>query len=160
MLYHVQQQHIMILQQIADLDGEITPEIEQALELNKQELQEAGLSIGHLLLYLQGQEDAVKKELERLTKLKQKIGKTYELFKGKLSEAMVMHEVERIDSPTLSLFFRKAKAVEIIDESDIPEDYFDIPAPVVSKARIKKALTDGLDVKGAELVERKHLQIK
>lgn len=160
MLYHVMAEHLQILQQIADLDGEITPEIEQALDLNQQELQKAGLSIGHLLLHLESQEEAVKKEIDRLTKLKKKVGKTYDLFKGKLSEAMSWHGVERIESDTLNIFFRKSKAVEIIDETDIPAEFFDQPPPVVSKTRLKEALNAGTDIKGAEIVERKHLQIK
>ena len=56
--------------------------------------------------------------------------------------------------------YRKSQAVEITDESQIPEGYR-IPQPdKINKAAIKDALKHDSDVPGTELVTRQNMQIK
>ena len=56
--------------------------------------------------------------------------------------------------------YRKSQAVEITDESQIPEGYR-IPQPdKIDKAAILDALKHDCDVPGAELEVRTHIQIK
>lgn len=159
-LFHIQQRYLDLLHLIDEAEGEITPEIDQALTLSQTELQEAAINIGFVIKNMEYNEDVVAQEIERLTNLKHKITKGRELLKNRLSQSMQLFGIERIDSPTLKLSFRKSVAVEISDEMEIPAAYFNQPPPKPDKTRIKEALKAGQEITGAELVERKNLQIR
>lgn len=159
-LFHIQQRYLELMRQIEASEGEITPEIDQALQLSQEELQGAAIDIGFIIKKLDYDEDVVAQEIERLTNLKHKITKGKELLKNRLSQSMQLFGIERIDSPTLKLSFRKSVAVEISDEMEIPAAYFNQPPPKPDKTKIKEAIKAGELVPGAELVERKNLQVK
>ena len=61
-----------------------------------------------------------------------------------------------------SLAVGRDEAVEVFDESQLPDDYLrEVPAKFeADKTLIKKALKDGYDVPGARLVKRDRLTIK
>lgn len=159
-LFHIQQRYLDLMRLIQEAEGEITPEIDQALAISQTELQEAAINIGFVIKNLDYNEDVVAREIERLTDLKHKITKGKELLKNRLSQSMQLFGIERIDSPTLQLSFRKSVAVEISDEMEIPAAYFNQPLPKPDKTKIKEAIKAGEQVPGAELIERKNLQIK
>lgn len=159
-LFHIQQQYLDLMRQIEDAEGEITPEIDQALTLTQNQLQEAAINIASVIKTFDYNRDIVTVEIDRLTNLKNKITKSKELLKSRLSQSMQQFGIERIDSPTLTISFRRSKAVEIIDELEIPAAYFNQPPPKPDKTAIKEAIQRGEEVSGAELVERLNLQIK
>lgn len=159
-LFNIQQQYLDLVRQIEDAEGEITPEIDQALTLTENQLQEAAINIGCVIKAFDYNEDIVKAEIERLTNLKHKIVRSKELLKNRLSQSMQQFGIERIEGPTLTLSFRKSTAVEITDELEIPAAYFNRPPPKPDKTAIKEAIQKGESVPGAALVERKNLQIK
>lgn len=159
-LYNIQRRYLDILRMVEEADGEITPEIDQALTLTQSEMQEAAINIGFLIKSLDYNEEVLDAEIQRLTNLKHKVTKGKELLKNRLSASMQLFGIERIDSPTLKLSFRKSVAVEISDEMEIPAAYFNQPPPKPDKTKIKEAIKAGEQVPGAELVERKNLQIK
>lgn len=55
---------------------------------------------------------------------------------------------------------RESKAVKIIDDSKIPADYLIAQPPKIDKAGIKKAITNGETVTGAEIQLNKSVTIK
>lgn len=159
-LYAIQQEYINILEQIEASEGEITPEIEQALQFNQQQMQEAGVNIGLSIKALDYSEDVLDKEIERLTAYRHKIRKAKELLKNRLSLAMQQFGIERISSPIINLSFRKSEAIEITEEHAIPAAYLEPQPPKISKIKIKEAMNEGTMVPGASLVTRQNLIIK
>lgn len=160
-LFQIQQQYLDLMRRIEDAEGEITPEIDQALTLTQNQLQEAAINIGFVIKAFEYNEGVIKQEIERLVSMARKLNKSRELLKNRLSQSMQQFGIERIDSPTLSLSFRKSRAVEITDELVIPVKYFNAPLPPTpNKTAIKEAIQRGEDVPGADLVERLNLQIK
>lgn len=159
-LYTIRQDHYQLIQMIEDADGEVTQEIIQALRLNEQDFESKAISYGFVFKGFEDTEEIIDKEIKRLVDLKLKAQKRQELFKGILSEAMQQYNIEKIETPTLKLSFRKSEAIEIINESLIPDHYKeDIVKVYVSKPMIKEAIKEGKNVPGAELVTRKNLQI-
>ena len=60
----------------------------------------------------------------------------------------------------MSIAWRKATSVEVVEEKMVPSQYFVTRLPELSKQLIKEALKKGTAVPGAKLVERRHIQVK
>lgn len=159
-LYHIEAQYLELLRQVEEAEGEITPEIDQALQFTERQMQEAAINIGYVIKSIEDKQNIIAAEAKRLTGLMLKLIKAEELLKNRLKESMQRFGIEKVSSPTLTVSFRKSNAVEIENEALIPAAYFDSKPPTVSKTRIKEAIKAGTDVPGATLVEHKNLQIK
>ncbi len=67
---------------------------------------------------------------------------------------------QKVKESKFAISWRKSQAVNILDERKLPKSYLIEQAPKVDKAGIRKALKDGADVPGAEMVEALNIQIK
>jgi len=161
-LYRIQQEHLNILAQIEEAEGEIAPHVEQALGFTLEALQENAISVGFMTKHLDDGIDAIDAEMKRLAVLKASVKKRNDWFKDKLAAAMNQFGIEKVETPTLKISFRKSEAVDIEDESLLPMSVKDeVPVSyTVSKAKIKEAIKAGNEVPGASLVTRRNLQIK
>jgi hypothetical protein len=180
-MYSIRAEHLGLLKLIEEAEGELTPEMEQALALTEEEFQDKAISYGYVVKMHEDVEEILDREIKRLTALKQKAVKRADTFKARLDEAMRQFNVEKIVTPTLTLSYRKSKPVElaedfeekflsnvsimvILKEDAPPEmahliEYFDVKA-APSKTRIGDALKAGAIVDGAKIAEKKNLQIK
>lgn len=160
-LYNIREDHYELIQMIEDADGEVTEEIINALQLNEDQFQDKAVSYAYVVKGFENTEDVINKEIARLCDLKTKAVKRRELFKNVLSEAMLQFGVEKIDTPTLKLCFRKSESISITDEAAIPMEFQEVKEEVtISKTRIKEAMKQGRAVAGAEIIQKKNLQIK
>lgn len=159
-LFNIQQHYVQLLGMIEEAEGEITPEIDQALRFTEASMQEEGINVAEVIKILDYSMEIVDQELERLEKIRVKTSKAKELLKNRLSYAMQQFGVERISSPTINISFRKSEAVEFLDESVIPAAYLIQPPSYPGKTMIKEAIKKGIEVPGAVLANRKHLVIK
>lgn len=156
----IRREHLNLLYDIELSEGEVTPEIEQQLQLNKEQLQESAISLGHVINTIEYNQEVVELEIKRLEKMQSVMDNAVTKLKERITQAMDQYGIERINSPTLKLSFRKSQAVEIIDSALIPPAY---NRPVVISLyvnQIKQDLKAGVVVPGAQLEERRHLQIK
>lgn len=180
-MYNIRAEHLGLLKLIEEAEGELTPEIEQALALTVEEFQDKAVSYGFVVKSFEDVEEVLDKEIKRLTALKQKAVKRAETFKARLDEAMRQFGVEKITTPTLTLSYRKSNPVDLAEDfeenflkhvdiiAQVKEgapsglgllvEYFDIKA-TASKKRIGDALKAGTEIEGAKVVEKKNLQIK
>lgn len=160
-LYQIREEHLILLQQIEDAEGELTPEMEQSLCLTEEDFQSKAISYSYVIKGFNDTGDVIEKEISRLKKLQERAEKTREQFKARLAEAMIQFGVEKIESPVMKISFRKSEGVEITDETAIPSEFFDVKTvSTISKTRIKEIIKAGEVVPGAEFVTRKNLQIK
>jgi hypothetical protein len=180
-MYHIRAEHLGLIKEIEEAEGELTPEMEQALALTEEEFEDKAVSYGFVVKTFEDAEEIIANEIKRLTALKQKAAKRAETFKARLDEAMRQFGIEKISTPTLSLSYRKSSPVELTEgfEDDFlknvsivikPNDgapagilnlseYFDIKL-TASKTRIGDALKAGTAIEGAKIIEKKNLQIK
>lgn len=180
-MYQIRGEHLGLLKLIEEADGELTPDIEQALALTAEEFEEKAISYGYVVKMHEDVEEVLDKEIKRLTELKKKAVKRAETFKNRLDEAMRQFGFEKIQTETLTLSYRKSKPVELVDEfenqflsnvtieikpkegapAEIGKliEYFDVKASP-SKTRIGDALKAGAEIDGAKIIEKKNLQIK
>lgn len=67
----------------------------------------------------------------------------------------------KADDGTFKASFRKSKAVEILDEAQIPAEFMRETVKIEpDKTAIRKAIESGQEVAGAKIEERQNLQIK
>ena len=102
--------------------------------------------------------EARKAEIKRLTELNKADEKKKDHLKDTLSESMILTGHERVDTPLFKVSFRKSEAVEV-DDLLLPESY-KVATYKPDKKRLKEDLKNGLEISGAELVERKNLSIR
>lgn len=102
--------------------------------------------------------EARKNEIKRLTELNRADERKNERMKEVLKDSMALTGHERVDTPLFIVSFRKSQAVEV-DEMLLPESY-KVATYKPDKKRLKEDLKNGLEILGAELVERKNLSIR
>lgn len=102
--------------------------------------------------------EARKNEIERLRKLNDADNSKKERMKEAVKESMELTGHDRVDTPLFKVSFRKSEAVEV-DDLLLPEAY-KVATYKPDKKRLKEDLKNGLEILGAELVERKNLSIR
>lgn len=99
-----------------------------------------------------------KNEIERLRKLNDADNSKKERMKEAVKESMELTGHDRVDTPLFKVSFRKSEAVEV-DDLLLPEAY-KVATYKPDKKLLKEDLKNGLEILGAELVERKNLSIR
>ncbi len=142
-------------------EGELTPDLEQALQINQDQLQAKGISYGYVIKSIEAESDIIDAEIKRLTQLRKVRDNAVERLKTTLKQAMEMYGVLELKTPTLKISFRKSESVEIIDMDLLDEKYITKKTTeMANKTEIKEALKRGEVIEGAELRTNNNLQIK
>lgn len=147
-----------LIKAIENNDGEVSPELEQLLTITKEELQKKAVDYGYYIKEADATSEIIDKEIDRLKKLKERNEKFSNGLKERITKAMLEFGVEKVESDTLTLSFRKSTSVVIDDENALPEDCFETKR-VVIKAKVKELLKIGA-LLGAHEESKKNLQIK
>ena len=159
-LYQITAAQQELFNLILECDGEITPDVEESLKINKDNFETKARGYIWKLKENDSQNDTIDKEIERLKSIKNRNEKLSERLKENLKNALVIFgDTQKVDTFTLSL--RKSKAVEIVDTDSIPAEYRTIKTTeTINKTEIKKAIESGVEVAGATIKENQNLQIK
>lgn len=125
------------------------------LEIAKEEkIENIGLWIKNLL----AEAEAVKHEKDNMAIRQKRLEKKAESLKGYLTYAL---DGEKFSTPRVAMSFRKSESVVIPDDAIVPDEYCNISViKKPDKTVIKKALKEGREVLGAELVTKQNIQIK
>lgn len=104
---------------------------------------------------------ARKSEIERLKAANDRAEKAIDRMKSALDGFMTASGKSKAKTALFSVSYRSAKSVLITDESRIPERFLTVKTTTApNKAEIKKFISDGGTVEGAEIVESRNIQIK
>lgn len=150
-LYQINQQ---ILESCDPITGEINEELLEKLEAEKEEKLE---SIALWIKNLDAEAKAIKVEEQSLKARREANEKKIESLKKYLTDNL---NGEEFTTPKVGVKFRKSTSVNISDLKVIPKKWFIKQEPKLDKAGIKKALSEGKKVKGAELIVNSNIQIK
>lgn len=115
-MFTIRQDHLTLLALIEEAEGELTPEMEQALSLTQEDFENKAVSYAYVVKGFENTQEVIDKEIKRLTELKKRAAAREELFKERLAEAMVQFGIEKIETPTIKLSFRKSSPVELADD--------------------------------------------
>ena len=158
-LYELSQTYLEVLDAlITNEDG--TMDITSLEEIND----ELGNKIENVALYIKditAFAESIKAEEQNLAQRRKSLENKAIHLKGYLTSCMEMVGQTKFETAKVKLSFRNSKAVEITNETMLPSRYYaEKRTYVPDKVAIKEAIEEGDDVPGAELVERRNLQIK
>ena len=160
-IYAIQNEYQLLINQVIDADGELSPEVMEALQINEQQLQSKAIDYSYVIKQLDSDCEQIDAELKRLQQLKKVRTNLAERLKDTISNAMNLYEVEKIETPLIKLSFRNSESVEITNESQLDACF--IVTKTVStpdKKAIKDAIKNGEVVTGATISYNRNLQIK
>jgi len=160
-IYKIQNEFQLIIAEVINNEGEITPELETALTINKEQLQSKAVDYCYVIKQLDYDCEQIDNEIARLNKLKKVRANLTDRLKNTVSSAMQLYDVEKIETPLIKLSFRNSESVEITNESQL-DDCFIVTKTVSTpdKKAIKDAIKSGVFVEGATISYNKNLQIK
>jgi hypothetical protein len=160
-LFQIEQQYLNLSNELLEVGGELTPELEQALEISQEQLNNKGIAYGFIIKKFETESDIIDAEIKRLQALKKSRENTVERLKERIKSAMELFDVDKIETPLMKLSFRKSEAIQIDDITLIPSMYKTLKVTEhPDKTLIKDSLKLGKEVKGASLVINNNLQIK
>ena len=67
---------------------------------------------------------------------------------------------EKFKTTRVDIGYRKSTVVECQDVTQVDDDYLRYKEPELDKSKVKKAIKEGIEVKGCALVENQNMQIK
>ena len=161
-LFNITEEQRKLNALLEEAEGELTPELEQMLEVNEHNLTAKAESYRNAILQNKADIDRAKEEKKRLDAFIKARERANDAMQGRLKDAMLTFGVDRIAidggvGGTLS--FRKSVAVVVDDEAEVPEAYRKTTW-TLDKAAIKEALKNGEEVPHACLQENMNLQVK
>jgi len=156
-LYNIKNEYLNLAAMLAE--GELTPELEDALIINEQNFTEKAINYGYVIKTFESETDILENEIKRLNALKIARNKAIDKLKDTISDAMQLYGINEVKAPTFIMNFRKSESVEVsdlLDHNYINEKISYQP----DKIAIKKAIKEGKEVRGAVLLTNYNLQLK
>ena len=140
---------------------ELTPELEQALILNQQQLQTKAGSYAKIIANYQANADGADAEIKRLKQYKEQNEKVVDRLKNALRESMLISGTDKLESEFFRFSVRRSESVEVDLLEALPANYVtEKTTKSADKVAIKEAIKRGENITGARIVENFSLQIK
>jgi hypothetical protein len=150
-----------LLEAIAEQEGEITPEQDEQLAINRYELETKAVDYSMAILQLNAWVEMADKEAKRVTAIKNAYKKTSETLKQRITDAMERYDIREVKDATIKVSLRKSVQTIIDDLDQVPKQYKTVKVETTpDKTAIKKAIQEGEIIEGAHLEEKNNLQIK
>ncbi len=156
-MYEIKQEYIELENEISYCDGEMTPELQEKMIINKAELE--GKTVAYIVMIKQrkSRADMIKQEIKRLQDMVKAIDREIDFFEYGLLEAVNMFG--SYNAGTFKVSLRKTESVSITDEQAL-EDRFLRTKLEPNKVAIKDALNAGEQVTGAVITINQNLNIR
>jgi len=160
-IYQISREFLQLAEALTESGGEILPEVETALAINKEELQTKAINYGYVIKSIDSDISTIDEEIDRLNSLKKAKNNALNRLKNTVIDAMILFDIHKVETPTLKLSLRESKSVEILDEEEIEARFIKTKeVKTVDKAGLKKAIESGELVSGAVLKTNQNLNIK
>ena len=160
-LYKIDRDLMTLLEAIAEQEGEITPEQDEQLAINRYELETKAVDYSMAILQLNAWVEMADKEAKRVTAIKNAYKKTAETLKQRITDAMERYDIREVKDATIKVSLRKSVQTIIDDLDQVPKQYKTVKVETTpDKTAIKKAIQEGEIIEGAHLEEKNNLQIK
>jgi hypothetical protein len=160
-IYQIEKEYLELANQLIESGGECTPELELQLTINQEQLEQKARGYGFVVKQMESDVSIIDAEIERLKGLKKSREKTIERLETTVSNAMQLYQINKLETPTLKISFRKSESVEIDNEAEIPAQFLkEKTTYTIDKTAIKEAIKKGEVVIGARLQINQNIQIK
>jgi len=158
-LYSIKNEYLELVNEIEELEGELTPELEYKLKINQSELSNKTIAYHSVILSKEAFNTTIDNEIKRLQGLKKQNNNVIDRLKNSLVSAIELYGDIKIGTNTFSL--RKSERVEVEDVNLLPKEFKTVKVTEqANKVEIKKALKLGQKIKNVYLREVFNLKIK
>jgi len=164
-LWQLTQEEASFIALMEENGGEVNDEIIEELAIRRENFQYKAEAYAKFILKLESEADQAAAEIKRIQALKKaKENTVLRLRESLLAALMVFTEedakgIRRYETQLAKLSTRKSQAVEVLDETVLPDEFWVIKKEV-SKSTISQAIKDGEEVPGAQLKENVSLSIR
>jgi hypothetical protein len=160
-IFQIEKEYLELANQLIESGGECSPELELQLTINQDQLEQKARGYGFVVKQMESDVSIIDAEIKRLGELKKARLKTIERLETNVSQAMQLYQINRLETPTLKISFRKSESVEIDNEAEIPAQFLKAKTTyTIDKTAIKEAIKKGEVVAGARLQINQNIQIK
>jgi hypothetical protein len=105
--------------------------------------------------------DGLKTEEKRLSERRKSLENGVKRLKTSIEDSMLKVGTKKIKTELFSFNIQKnPPSVEVLNDSEIPESYFTVPAPVLDKKAILADLKNGAEVPGVQMKQGESLRIR
>lgn len=159
-LYNINNDYLELISQVEEAEGVLTSELEQALTINKSELEVKSIAYVEVIKQRESLNERIDNEIKRLQALKKSNDTLVSKLKNNLLNAVNLFG--NYEAGFIKLSTRKSKQVVIdYDVNDLPKQYKVVKVTeTADKIAIKKAIESGETVYGCRIVENVNLTIK
>lgn len=157
-LYNITAEQRMLMLEIENSEGEITPEIELKLKITESELQQKSIAYLEVIRKKEAFNTLVDNEIKRLQQLKKANNNVIERLNENLLNAVKTFGTYEIGLQKFGT--RKSSQVIVEDVNSLPEKYKTIKVTEsADKVSLKKAIEAGEKIKGVYIQENLNLKI-
>jgi hypothetical protein len=164
-LWQLTQDELSFIALMEENGGEVNDEIIEELAIRRDNFSHKAEAYAKFILKLESEADQAAAEIKRIQALKKaKENTVLRLRESLLAALMVFTEedakgIRRYETPLAKLSTRKSQAVEVLDETILPSEFWVIKKEV-SKSTISQAIKDGAEVPGAQMKDNISLSIR
>ena len=159
-LYELQGEY-QRLYQLAEEEELTLEDIQDTLESLDGEMEDKAVGYAMVMKDIEGQIDVIKKEVERLNSKVKTLNNNKDRMKNALQDAMIQTDNKEIKTDLFNFKIQNnPPSVKVLQESEIPEQYFIPQEPKLDKKGILAELKAGKDIQGVEMVQGQSLRIR
>lgn len=158
-LYTITTEQLRINELLEELEGELTPEIEEALIINEDNFLTKSEGYIESIAYFKARAEAAKVRIEEYQRIKRIAENAEKLLKERMQWAMEVLGRDKVEVGLHKMSLRSSQAVNITNEARIPNQYIKVETKI-DKESLKRDLKAGLVIEGAELITNKSIQIR
>jgi len=160
-IFNIQTEYQLLVNELIENGGELTPELELALQINKDNFHSKSENYAYITKQFDGEMDIIDNEIKRLQQAKKSREKTIQRLKDTIELAMLTFDVNKIETPLIKISFRNSESVEVSDVNDLPNEFKTIKlTETADKLKIKDALKSGVFISGCSIKTNRNLQIR
>lgn len=162
-LYELTGNYLILAEMLDDPDADpIT--VMDTMDAIEGELDEKAENYGRIIRNLEAESEAIRTEVDRLSRRRKTIDNNIDSLKKRLQMAMELTNRPKIDTPLFKFYIQKNAPSVVVDMDDLenfPPEFLTYQEPKVNKAAIKDAIKAGLDLEGiAHLEQSQSLRIR
>jgi hypothetical protein len=158
-LYTITTEQLRINELLEELEGELTPEIEEALIINEDNFLTKSEGYIERIAYFKARAEAAKVRIEEYQRIKRIAENAEKRLKERMQWAMEVLGRDKVEVGLHKMSLRSSQAVNITNEARIPNQYIKVETKI-DKESLKRDLKAGLVIEGAELITNKSIQIR
>lgn len=160
-IYSINEEYVRLMQEVEEMGGELTPDMEQRLAINEEQWQQKLEAYAKIVMNYKAEAEAKKAEADRLAAAAKAAENNAERLKATILFFLQSTGRRKEAAGNFQFSLRDTEAVQVTDEAALPENFMVTKvSQSPDKKAIKEAIKGGAKVPGAELRRNTSLIIK